>query len=95
MFENNEVPGAPIHGLQEVSNSVTAMNHGLERLRSGFPLSLRLIVKFTAHFFPKAEAARSRLVKFIRSQNWIGGTVRKCRLRTAAPGISSRVHEQP
>ena len=43
MFENDEVPGAPIQDVQEVSNYVAAMNHGLERLRTGFPLSLRLI----------------------------------------------------
>src|SRR6266699_1174547 len=43
LFENDEVPGAPIQDVQEVSNYVAAMNHGLQRLRSGFPLSLRLI----------------------------------------------------
>src|SRR5579864_1082908 len=43
MFENDEVPGVPIQDVQEVSNYVAAMNHGLQRLRSGFPLSLRLI----------------------------------------------------
>jgi hypothetical protein len=40
MFENDEVPGVPIQDVQEVSNYVAAMNHGLHRLRSGFPLSL-------------------------------------------------------
>ena len=43
MFENDEVPGVPISDVQEVSNYVAAMNHGLRRLRGGFPLSLRLI----------------------------------------------------
>ena len=43
MFENDEVPGVPIQDVQEVSNYVAAMNHGVERMRSGFPLSLRLI----------------------------------------------------
>ena len=43
LFENDEVPGVPIPDVQEVSNYVAAMNHGLARMRSGFPLSLRLI----------------------------------------------------
>ncbi len=43
LFENDETPGVPIADVQEVSNYVSAMNHGLARLRDGFPLSLRLI----------------------------------------------------
>jgi Fic family protein len=33
----------PLNDVQEVSNYVAALNHGLDRLRGGFPLSLRLI----------------------------------------------------
>jgi Fic family protein len=40
MFENDEVPGVPIQDVQEVASYVAAMNHGLERLRGGFPLSI-------------------------------------------------------
>jgi hypothetical protein len=29
MFENDEVPGVPIQDVQEVSNYVAAMDHGL------------------------------------------------------------------
>src|SRR5437660_10980475 len=36
MYENNEVPAVPVVDVQEVSNYVAAMNHGLARLRSGF-----------------------------------------------------------
>ena len=39
MFENDEVPGVPISDVEEVSNYVAAMNHGLQRLWAGFPLS--------------------------------------------------------
>ena len=42
LFENEEAPGAPVNDVQEVSNYVAAMDHGLERLKE-FPLSLRLI----------------------------------------------------
>ena len=43
LFESNEAPGVPLNDVQEVSNYVAALNHGLERLRGGFPLSLRLL----------------------------------------------------
>jgi len=43
LFENEDVPGVPLNDVQEVSHYVAAMQHGLDRLREGFPLSLRLI----------------------------------------------------
>src|SRR3954454_13703885 len=43
LFENDSAPGVPLDDVQEVSRYVAAMNHGLERLRGEFPLSLRLI----------------------------------------------------
>jgi hypothetical protein len=36
-------PGVPLDDVQEVSNYVAALNHGLKRMRGGFSLSLRLI----------------------------------------------------
>ena len=43
LFENEGVPGVPIDDVEEVSNYVAAMQHGLRRIKGGFPLSLRLI----------------------------------------------------
>jgi Fic family protein len=43
LFENGEVPLVPLDDVAEVSTYVAAMEHGLRRLREGFPLSLRLI----------------------------------------------------
>jgi Fic family protein len=43
LFESAEAPSVPLEDVQEVSNHVAAMNHGLRRLRKDFPLSLRLI----------------------------------------------------
>jgi Fic family protein len=43
LFENDAAPGVPVDDVEEVSNYVAAMQHGLRRLRKGFPLSLRLI----------------------------------------------------
>src|SRR5258708_5505496 len=38
LFESDVVPGVPIDDVQEVSHYVSALNHGLSRLRGGFPL---------------------------------------------------------
>ena len=43
LFESAGAPSVPLEDVQEVSNYVAAMNHGLRRLREDFPLSLRLI----------------------------------------------------
>jgi Fic family protein len=43
LFENEAAPGVPISDVEEVSNYVAAMQHGLRRIKGGFPLSLRLI----------------------------------------------------
>ena len=74
MFENDEVPGVPIQDVQEVSNYVGAMNHGLQRLRSGFPLSLRLICEIHDVLLSKGRGSEKQPGEFRRSQNWIGGT---------------------
>jgi Fic family protein len=36
LFESAETPSVPLEDVQEVSNYVAAMNHGLRRLREGF-----------------------------------------------------------
>ena len=74
MFENDEVPGVPIQDVQEVSNYVAAMNHGLGRLRSGFPLSLRLISEIHDVLLSKGRGSEKQPGEFRKSQNWIGGT---------------------
>jgi len=38
LFELEEAPGVPLDDVVEVSNYVAALNHGLKRLREGFPL---------------------------------------------------------
>src|SRR5271157_634916 len=43
LFESEEAPGVPLNDVREVSNYVAAMDHGLARLKEGFPLSLRLL----------------------------------------------------
>jgi Fic family protein len=74
LFENDEAPGAPLVDVQEVSNYVAALNHGLDRLRGGFPLSLRLIREIHGVLLSKGRGSDKQPGEFRQSQNWIGGT---------------------
>ncbi len=74
LFENDEAPGVPVHDVQEVSNYVAALNHGLARLREGFPLSLRLIREIHEVLLSEGRGSSKEPGEFRRSQNWIGGT---------------------
>jgi Fic family protein len=73
-FENDEAPGVPLNDVQEVSNYVAALDHGLERMRGGFPLSLRLIREIHEVLLSKGRGSDKRPGEFRQSQNWIGGT---------------------
>lgn len=68
LFENNEAPGVPLQDVQEVSNYVAAMNHGLERLRAGFPLSLRLIREIHEILLSKGRGSQKLPGEFRRAR---------------------------
>lgn len=74
LFESEEAPGVPLDDVQEVSNYVAAMKHGLDRLRGDFPLSLRLIREIHGVLLSKGRGSTKQPGEFRRSQNWIGGT---------------------
>ncbi|MBE2203530.1 MAG: Fic family protein [Chthoniobacterales bacterium] len=74
LFENDEAPGVPINDVQEVSNYVAALEHGMNRLREGFPISLRLIRELHEILLSKGRGSRKQPGEFRTSQNWIGGT---------------------
>lgn len=74
LYENNEVAGIPNQDVVEVSNYVAAMEHGLKRIQSGFPLSLRLIREMHEVLLNKGRGSSKQPGEFRRSQNWIGGT---------------------
>lgn len=73
LFENEAVPGVPIDDVEEVSNYVAAMQHGLRRIKGGFPFSLRLIREIHAILLRGGRGANKTPGEFRRSQNWIGG----------------------
>jgi len=74
LFELEQQPGVPMDDVQEVSNYVAALNHGLARLEGGFPLSLRLIQEMHDKLLSKGRGSDKAPGEFRRSQNWIGGT---------------------
>jgi Fic family protein len=74
LFELHEAPGVPLDDVKEVSNYVAALNHGLERLRDGFPLSNRLIREIHEVLLSRGRGSGKEPGEFRRSQNWIGGT---------------------
>ncbi|HHP7234696.1 MAG TPA: Fic family protein [Desulfobacterales bacterium] len=74
LFELDLEPGVPLDDVREVSNYVAALDHGLQRLAGGFPLSLRLIREMHGVLLSKGRGAGQTPGEFRRSQNWIGGT---------------------
>ena len=74
LFENEEAPGVPLDDVREVSNYVNAMYYGLDRLQSGFPLSLRLIREIHGVLLEGGRGAEKQPGEFRTTQNWIGGT---------------------
>jgi len=74
LFESKVPTSVPKEDVEEVSNYVAAMRHGLRRLQGGFPLSLRLIREIHAILLRGGRGANKTPGEFRRSQNWIGGT---------------------
>jgi len=73
-FESGLTPNAPLDDVSETSNYVAAMEHGLKRLKEGFPISLRLLCEIHGVLLRKGRGAQKTPGEFRRSQNWIGGT---------------------
>jgi Fic family protein len=74
LFELEEAPGVPFDDVVEVSNYVAALEHGLDRLRKGFPLSGRLIRDVHAVLLSRGRGNNKAPGEYRRSQNWIGAS---------------------
>jgi len=74
LFENDELTTVDLDDVREVSNYTAAMRHGLDRLRGGFPLSLRLLREIHGILMQNARGGDKTPGEFRRSQNWIGGS---------------------
>ena len=73
--ENAALPGAPADAdVQEVSNYVAAVGHGLRRMAEGLPVSMRLIREMHALLLQHGRGQQAQPGELRRSQNWIGGS---------------------
>jgi Fic family protein len=86
LFELDGAPGVPFDDVVEVSNYVAALEHGMARMRDGFPLSNRLLGEVHEKLLARGRGADRQPGEFRRSQNWIGGT---------RPGTASFVPPPP
>lgn len=73
-YENAEVPGVPEQDVREVSRYVAALQHGFDRMRSGMPISLRLVRETHGVLLRDGRGGNQAPGEFRRSQNWIGGS---------------------
>jgi Fic family protein len=74
LYEIDEQPGVPIDDAREVSRYVAALEHGVARLRGGFPMCLRLIREMHGVLLEQPRGRAKAPGEFRRSQVWIGGT---------------------
>lgn len=58
---------------REAANCVTAMEHGLRRVREGLPMSMRLLCEVHGHLLARARGRHRRPGEVRTSPNWIGG----------------------
>lgn len=74
LFELEDAPGTPFDDVVEVSNYIAALEHGMARLREGFPLCNRLLREMHERLMSRGRGTEKEPGEFRRSQNWIGGT---------------------
>mgnify|MGYP003346580943 CR=1 FL=1 len=74
LFELHEAAGVPLDDVVEVSNYVAALEHGVRRIREGFPLSNRLIREIHGVLLSKGLGSDKDPGQFRKSQNWLGGS---------------------
>ena len=74
LFETNETPGALTDDVVEVSNYVRALEHGLDRIADGFPLSNRLLREIHGKLLSRGRGSDKMPGEFRKTQNWIGGS---------------------
>lgn len=75
IFESAGAPGVPLDDVTEVSNYVSALEHGLKRLRKdNFPVCLRLIREIHRELLDKGRGANLNPGEFRTTQNWVGGS---------------------
>jgi Fic family protein len=75
LFELDEIGAPPGNDdVVETANYVAAINHGISRMRDGFPLSGRLLRELHGILLRSGRGSTNDPGEFRRTQNWIGGT---------------------
>ena len=74
LFERGIGPAALMDDLKETSHYVAAIQYGLDRLKDGFPISLRLLREIHGVLLQGGRGSERTPGEFRHSQNWIGGT---------------------
>lgn len=74
LFEADHTPGVPMDDVAEVSSHVAALEHGIDRIAAGFPLSNRLIREIHGILLSDGRGADKDPGEFRRTQNWLGGS---------------------
>src|SRR5712692_1295009 len=70
LFESDEAPGVPMEDVREVSDYVAALDHGLKRLRGGFPFSVRLLREIHGILLRGGRGGSKMPGELRRSQVW-------------------------
>jgi Fic family protein len=73
LYEMEAQPGVPMDDVQEVSCYVNALNLGVERIRSGHPISYRLLTEVHQALMTSGRGISRGPGKFRQNQVWIGG----------------------
>ena len=73
-YENAEAPGMPVEDIREVSRYVSALRNGVDQIKEGYPISLRLIRDTHSVLMTGGRGGRQAPGEFRQTQNWIGGT---------------------
>ena len=71
--EAGETP-ANADDWREVANYIVAMEHGLQRLHEGFPMSMRLLCEMHERLLAGVRGRHKRPGEIRHRPNWIGGT---------------------
>lgn len=73
IFEMEGIPGVPMDDVQEVSCYVRALNLGIQRIREGHPITIRLILELHQELMTNGRGTHRRPGEFRQNQVWIGG----------------------
>ena len=74
LYEIDEQPGVPVEDAREVSRCVAALELGLEKIRGGFPVCMRLLCDMHKVLLNHPRGRSKAAGEVRRSQVWIGGT---------------------